>query len=78
MSETKGTFAINEKEFEVEQEVIDVFINLMRERDFLVDFLNEVNNAKCKLGNDYDLGRFVRNLINARDNGINETPKTFA
>ena len=39
MSETKGTFAINEKEFEVEQEVIDVFINLMRERDFLFDFL---------------------------------------
>jgi hypothetical protein len=64
MEETKTTIEINGKEFQVEQEVKEAFIDLLNEIELKQVFESKIIMSKVKYGNDADLGRVVRKLIN--------------
>ena len=58
---------INGESFEVKSEVYNAFRHILDEITLGQEFEGKIITAKMKFGNDADLGKFVRNLINEQD-----------
>jgi methyl coenzyme M reductase subunit D len=65
-----------EKNYSIEIEGVDypvddrigkLIYDISMEKDEFVEFSNQIIEAKKKFGNDADLGKFVRNLINEKE-----------
>lgn len=68
-NEKKQTYSleINGKSFEVDNKVFNEFKHILDELAFNQEFEGKIISAKMKFGNDADLGKFIRNLINEQD-----------
>jgi methyl coenzyme M reductase subunit D len=71
--ENNYSIEIEGVDYPVQERVGKLIYNISVERDELVDFSNQIIEAKKKFGNDADLGKFVRNLINEKENQWQQT-----
>jgi methyl coenzyme M reductase subunit D len=69
---------INGEIFQLQEEIFNLLLNISHERDYGLNLVNNIIEAKQKFGNDSDLGRFVRSLLNDMGNLNNQKPKTLA
>lgn len=70
MSEEKEqtySLEINGESFEVKNGVYKAFKHILDEVILGQEFEGKIVSAKMKFGNDADLGKFIRNLINEQD-----------
>ena len=54
-------------DYPVDTRIGKLIYNISMERDEFIEFSEQIIEAKNKFGNDADLGKFVRNLINEQD-----------
>jgi hypothetical protein len=65
--EETHSIEIDGEKFEVKSEVYNAFRLILDEITLGQEFEGKIITAKMKFGNDADLGKFVRNLINEQD-----------